>query len=630
MPGVKFVNLQYGDASREIAEFHARTGIEIHDWEEGDPLVDFDGFAAKISALDLVISVGNATVHLAGAVGTSAWTLLPMVPSWRWLLSGTSSPWYTSVRLFRQPRHGLWQPVLDRVVEQLRTLVDATSESSTSRSDSHQLDSIESHAPAHADGGRWFGAQELLGHEVEETIKRLMIAAQYFNAGGKLLQAETTYREILQLAPRYIDAWCGLGVLARKLGRTDEAIRAFRRALSVTDDVPAFHLHLADALLDAARNAEALESYRRALELDPGLWAARCQIGLLLQRLGRHAEAVEELNRGLLLNPQSDEILLALGHSFTQLCRIDDAIDCFEGAVQARPDSVAALEALASAYLDDQRLIDAEKCLRRIAELQPTRSAAHANLGRVLVSLGNTNAAAESFTRALELDPTAIDTSQRLASLRRESGDLSTAAELLCEAQRQRPEDPRVQNLLGVVLRELGDCDRALEQFDRVLRHEQDHADEQGNADVHFNRSLALLQSGRLAEGWSEYRWRWRCAAAEPACDFFPQPQWDGSPLAGKHVLVHAEQSCGEEILFASCYGDLLEQAATVLSSAIPGCIGSSSAHFQKPTSPPFRAVAKRNGKHRRRGAPICKSRAAICRGIAGRPSTRFRNEARI
>ena len=87
------------------------------------------------------------------------------------------------------------------------------------------------------------------------------------------------------------------------------------------------------------------------------------------------------------------------------------------------------------------------------------------------------------------------------------------------------------------MLRELGDCDRALEQFDRVLCHEQDHADEQGNADAHFNRSLALLQSGRLAEGWSEYRWRWRCAAAEPACDFFPQPQWDGSPLAGKHVL---------------------------------------------------------------------------------------------
>jgi tetratricopeptide (TPR) repeat protein len=555
VPGVKFVNLQYGDASREIAELHARTGIEIHDWEDGDPLVDVDSFAAKISALDLVISVGNATVHLAGAVGASAWTLLPLVPSWRWMLSGNSSPWYTTVRLFRQPQHGAWQPVLDQVVEQLRALAGGA-DSSRPRNDRKQIDST-ARVPSEAQNRRWFGAQDLLGHEVDEPVKRLLSAAKDSETIGDLPQAEASYREILQLAPRYIDAWCGLGIVSRKLGRTDAAIRAFRRALSATNNVPAFHLHLADALLDAARHEEALDAYRRALELDPSLWAARRQIGLVLQRLDRHADAVEELNRGLLLNPQSDEILLALGHSFTQLCRIDDAIDCFEGAVQARPDSVAALEALASAYLDDQRRTDAEKCYRRMAELQPTRSAAQANLGKVLESLGQNDAAVGCYARALQLDPTAIDISHRLASLHRQAGNLAAAAELLAESQEQRPADARIQNLLGVVLRESGEPELALEQFDRALGHDQ------GNAELHFNRSLALLQSVRLAEGWSGYRWRWHCAAAEPARVFFAQPEWDGSPLAGKHVLIHAEQSCGEEILFSSCYGDLIERAAS-------------------------------------------------------------------
>src|SRR5205807_9808407 len=106
--GTRFVDLQDGDAGAEIATAKARLGVEIHDWEEADPLVDIDGFAAKIAALDLVISVGNATVHVAGAVGTPAWTLLPMVPSWRWMISGEDSPWYSGVRLFRQPSPGVW------------------------------------------------------------------------------------------------------------------------------------------------------------------------------------------------------------------------------------------------------------------------------------------------------------------------------------------------------------------------------------------------------------------------------------------------------------------------------------------------------------------------------------------
>ena len=103
-PDVTFVNLQYGDTVEDLAEVEKQLGVRILDWEQGDPLVDMDSYAAKIAALDLVISVGNAAVHLAGAVGTPAWTLLPRVPSWRWMVTGEDSPWYSSVKLFRQPR----------------------------------------------------------------------------------------------------------------------------------------------------------------------------------------------------------------------------------------------------------------------------------------------------------------------------------------------------------------------------------------------------------------------------------------------------------------------------------------------------------------------------------------------
>ncbi len=119
MPNVTFINLQYGDTVEDLAQVQQELGVRILDWEQGDPLVDMDSYAAKIAALDLVISVGNAAVHLAGAVGTPAWTLLPRLPSWRWMVSGDDSPWYPSVKLFRQPRRREWEPVLAQIAARL-------------------------------------------------------------------------------------------------------------------------------------------------------------------------------------------------------------------------------------------------------------------------------------------------------------------------------------------------------------------------------------------------------------------------------------------------------------------------------------------------------------------------------
>jgi ADP-heptose:LPS heptosyltransferase len=78
-------------------------------------ITDFADTAALIANLDLVISVDTAVAHLAGAMGKAAWTLLPFVPDFRWLLDRPDTPWYPKMRLIRQTAPGDWSSVIDRV-----------------------------------------------------------------------------------------------------------------------------------------------------------------------------------------------------------------------------------------------------------------------------------------------------------------------------------------------------------------------------------------------------------------------------------------------------------------------------------------------------------------------------------
>ncbi len=82
-------------------------------------LTDFAETAAVMSNLDLIVSVDTSVVHVAGALGRPVWTMLPFIPDWRWLLERDDSPWYPTMRLFRQEKRGDWKGVIERVSQAL-------------------------------------------------------------------------------------------------------------------------------------------------------------------------------------------------------------------------------------------------------------------------------------------------------------------------------------------------------------------------------------------------------------------------------------------------------------------------------------------------------------------------------
>jgi hypothetical protein len=121
LEGIEFFSLQLGPEAARLAEFPSAPIVN-----HMSLIADFADTAAFMSQLDLIISVDTSVAHLAGALGRPVWTLLSFVPDWRWGLEKEETPWYPSMRLFRQPALGDWGPVIQRVENELRRLRDTT------------------------------------------------------------------------------------------------------------------------------------------------------------------------------------------------------------------------------------------------------------------------------------------------------------------------------------------------------------------------------------------------------------------------------------------------------------------------------------------------------------------------
>jgi tetratricopeptide (TPR) repeat protein len=120
IPGVSLVSLQKGPGLEQLKD----AGFPVLDLGpefDGGPDAFLDT-AAVVSALDLVISTDTAVAHLAGALARPVWTALPLVPEWRWLLDRSDSPWYPTMRLFRQTRRGDWESVVASLTAALEPL----------------------------------------------------------------------------------------------------------------------------------------------------------------------------------------------------------------------------------------------------------------------------------------------------------------------------------------------------------------------------------------------------------------------------------------------------------------------------------------------------------------------------
>lgn len=344
---------------------------------------------------------------------------------------------------------------------------------------------------------------------VMATVEEAIAAGLAHHQAGRLAEAEALYRQILAAEPQHAEALHLLGVLAHQVGQNEIAVALIEQAIRVDGANRRYHNNLGTAYRMLKRLDAAAASYRRALALSSDFAEAHGNLGIVLEEQGDLAAA--------------------------------------------------------------------EACFRRAIALAPGFAEAHYNLGNVLRAQHQEPAAIDAFRRALALEPRFPDALGNLGALLFERGDLAGAADCFRESLTLVPEDPKTLNNLGNVLVAQDALAEAVQCYDRAI------AQAPGFAAAHVNRGNALQEAGDLAgaaesfahalaldperaeaqwglaliallqgdfaAGWPRHEARFRVEGFGGARNFAP-PQWQGEPLHGATILLHAEQGLGDTLHF--------------------------------------------------------------------------------
>lgn len=294
---------------------------------------------------------------------------------------------------------------------------------------------------------------------------------------------------------------------------------------------------------EAGRAAEADALYKHIVKQIPREPNALHTLGVLLHQAGQNEFAADLFRRAIELSPDDAEFHDHLGLALAAMGMWQEAAPCFRHAMDLSPSAGTCLN-LAHALRRTGDANEAAARYRQAIALQPDFHSAHNNLGNLRRENGQLDDAIASYQRAIELKPDYLEALNNLGGALMESGKPDLAIANYQRALSLRADLPELHNNLGKAFRAAGDVAGSIDAHERVLSMRQD------DADAHWNRGLMLLLSGQLEQGWEEYEWRWRVPEFKSPRRNFSQPLWNGQPLRGRRILLHAEQGFGDTLQF--------------------------------------------------------------------------------
>lgn len=400
------------------------------------------------------------------------------------------------------------------------------------------------------------------------------------HASGQTEAAGKMAAAAVAAAPGARCAWIALGEALAAASKFDEAERAYEQALRIDGTDPLLRVALGELKIACGRAEEAIAEFKLALARRPAWAAAHLGLGNAQARLDRFDASLASYEIAMQLAPRSAEAQFAAGYALAQLKRHKEAEARYRRALFLRQDFAAAWLNLGVLLREQGRDLAAEAALRRAAQLRPQLISPWLNLALLERERGRPAEAEKHLQRALGLDPAnsecLIACCQLCAAQRDQTGAWAWLRKARSSETANNETHNETQNMEGILLHQEGRFEAAIAAFewaerlghraaasnrgnsllelgrgDEALRAHQKavELDPEG-AGSRYNLALTELRLGEWKQGWANYEARWSFREVHRKPRRFAMPRWQSEPLAGRRILLHAEQGLGDTIQF--------------------------------------------------------------------------------
>lgn len=406
-------------------------------------------------------------------------------------------------------------------------------------------------------------AEQLIAQALQLNAQHDFVWANRGNALRELKRWEEAmhcFKQAVNLNPNNAEAWNYLGDAQRALNQSQAAIESYQRAILLNPDDERALFNLAILLRGLRQDMEALEYFAQVISLNPqNVDAYRERGNLQLERM-QHYQAIRDFDMAIHLQSKDAHSYFNRGVAFAGVNRFDAALESYEQAMALDTSNPylffnrgVALEQLGRF---EQALTSYDEAIIRKADFPES----YLNLGNVLKALGRFEESIYILTKMIAMNPNYAEAYNNRANGLKKLGKIEQAIEDYNRAIEIKSDYHEALNNRANLRKDLGLYDLAMQDYNQALTLNSEYIS------CHWNKSLLLILQGDYAQGWQLYEWRLQEPSLRDKHYQLAFPGWRGEySLAGKTILVYAEQGYGDVIQFARYVLLLKQQGAEVI-----------------------------------------------------------------